>query len=73
MLCSRRAISGPDARIAPWEESAVSKALRAAEGRSNKPVFEPVVGTSFRLLLNFLMKMMSGGIRDKFNIKMGNS
>ena len=47
MLCSRRAISGPDARIAPWEESAVSKALRAAEGRSNKPVFEPVVGTSF--------------------------
>jgi len=47
MLCSRRAISGPDARIAPWEESAVSKALRAGEGRSNKPVFEPVVGTSF--------------------------
>ncbi|KAG2617790.1 protein FAR1-RELATED SEQUENCE 5-like [Panicum virgatum] len=44
---SRRAISGPDARIAPWEESAVSKALRAGEGRSNKSVFEPVVGTSF--------------------------
>jgi len=47
MLCSRRAISGPDARMAPWEESAASRALRAAQGRSNKPVFEPVVGATF--------------------------
>ena len=47
MLCSRRAISGPDARMAPWEESAASRALRAAQGRSNEPVFEPVVGATF--------------------------
>jgi len=41
------AISGPHARIAPWEESAVSKALRAAESSRNKLVFEPAVGTTF--------------------------
>ena len=46
-VCRSHAISGPHARIAPWEESAVSKALRAAESSRNKLVFEPAVGTTF--------------------------
>lgn len=39
--------SGPDARIAPAEESAITRAIKTAPTREREPIFFPHEGTRF--------------------------
>lgn len=45
--CRSRAISGPDSRLAPWNESAMSRALRQAKEQGGICIFYPSEGTTF--------------------------
>ena len=63
----------------PPERLRINNSLYMANHINNFIYICPIILTTLyirpenRLLLNSLMKMMSAGIRDKFNIKMGNS
>ena len=43
----KRGKEGPDSRIAPMGESAISRALRTAGNREGQPVFLPYEGLEF--------------------------
>ncbi|RLM61386.1 hypothetical protein C2845_PM14G07510 [Panicum miliaceum] len=42
-----RAISGPDSRLAPWNESTMNRALRQAKEQGGICIFYPSQGTTF--------------------------
>jgi hypothetical protein len=47
LICRKRGKHGPESRIAPMEESAISEAIRTATSGAGEPVFIPVVGMEF--------------------------
>jgi len=49
LICRKRGKHGPESRIAPMEESAISEAIRTATSGAGEPVFIPVVGMEFNL------------------------
>jgi len=47
-MCRKRAADGPTSRIAPAEESAISRTIRCAGQGKGAPLFLPLDGTEFR-------------------------
>jgi hypothetical protein len=47
LQCRKMPREGPEARLAPHEESAVSRVLRTAVHRPGQPIFFPYIGTTF--------------------------
>lgn len=45
--CRKRGMSGPDAKISPAEESAMTKAIKSSKEREGEPIFYPYEGTRF--------------------------